>query len=137
MTATATITTGPRSFLLGALRLDAAASCATGILLAVGAPWLDGALSAPLALLVALGLFLVAYAGFLLLLVRRGGRSGDAKLVIAGNVAWIAASIAVVVGDWLTLSTFGVAFTLVQAAAVAVFVELQLIGLRRAAKMSM
>jgi hypothetical protein len=123
----------PNGFLVAALRLDAVASAAMGVLLAAGAAWLDGVLDVPLALLVPLGIFLVGYGAALWFLAASGApRPTSVKLVVAGNVAWILASIGVVVLDALTLSGLGTAFVLVQAAAVAGFAELQLIGLRRA-----
>ena len=51
--------------------------------------------------------------------------------MIAGNGAWAALSVVAILMDWLTLTTTGTVLTLVQAAAVAAFAELQLIGLRR------
>lgn len=48
------------------------------------------------------------------------------------NALWVVAS--VVVAAILPMTGLGVAFVLVQAAAVAVFAELQVVGLRRSAR---
>lgn len=123
---------GSRAFLVDALRVDALASGAMGVLLAAGGAWLDGVLDAPATFVVPLGAFLVVYALGLLAVTRAGAPAAAVKAVIVGNVVWIVASVAAVVFDWLTLSGLGTVFVLLQAAAVAVFAELQLVGLRRA-----
>ena len=102
-----------------------------GLLLAAGGPLLDGVLGAPVAFLVPLGIFLVAYAASLLLIARADAPGPPVKVVIAGNAAWAAASIAAVLADWLTLTTFGNALTIAQAAAVAILAETQLVYYRR------
>ena len=121
------------ALLVRSLRLDALASGAMGVLLAAGGWLLDGPLSAPAAFLVPLGVFLLAYAS-LLWVIARDARSARAigGFVVAGNIVWVVATIVTLLADWLTLSGLGIAFALLQAAAVVVFVELQWIGLRRA-----
>jgi hypothetical protein len=119
----------PGEQLIALIRLDGLVSGASGLALAAAAPLLDNAFGIPTLVLVPLGLFLVAYAGGLLLLARRRVPSAGVKAVIAGNALWAAASVVVVVADWLTLTTAGAAFVLVQAAAVAVIAGLQLRGL--------
>jgi hypothetical protein len=111
--------------------LDALMSGASGLLLAAGAPWLDSVLGAPTALLVPLGLFLVAYAGSLVLIARRGAPNRAVLFVVVGNALWFVASVVVVIADWLTLTTAGNVLALAQAAAVALLADLQAIGLRR------
>jgi hypothetical protein len=124
-------TSDSRALLVAAIRLDAVVSGAAGLLLAAGAPLLDGALGAPTAVLVPLGVFLVAYAAGLLAIARAGAPDRWVKAVIAGNALWVVASVVTVLADWLTLTSLGTAFALVQAAAVALIAELQLIALRR------
>jgi hypothetical protein len=131
MSATATVP-APAAGLVRLVRLDAALSGSAGALLLGGAPWLDGLLGAPSSFLAPLGVFLLAYAGGLVLLARGGAPRSGVAAVIVGNVAWAAASVVVVLADTLTLTTLGTVFTLAQAAAVAVIAELQLIALRRA-----
>ena len=119
-----------RAPVVRSLLLDAALSGVAGLVLAVGAPLLDELLGAPVEFLVPLGIFLVGYAAALVLLARLGAPRGAVKLVIAGNVAWIVASVVFVIVDPVGLGTAGVALTLLQAAAVGLVTELQLIGLR-------
>jgi hypothetical protein len=113
------------------VRLDALVSGVSGLVAAAGATALDGALGVPAAFLVVLGIFLLAYAGWLLLLARRGAPAPGAKAVIAGNALWVGASVVAVVADWLTLTTAGTVVALAQAAAVALIAEAQWVGLRR------
>ena len=112
------------------LRIDAFMSAAFGLLLAAAAPLLDGLLGAPLTFLIPLGLFLLAYAGALALLARRDAPTSAVKLVVLGNVLWVAASVAVVLTDLLTLTTIGTVVALLQAGAVALVAELQLRSVR-------
>jgi hypothetical protein len=120
-----------RALLRDSIRLDAVVTGTAGVLLAAGAPVLDGLLGVRPALLVALGVFLIAYAAALLVLARAGAPARWVKAVIAANVLWVAASVVAVLADWLTLTALGTAFALVQAAGVALLAELQLIALRR------
>ena len=134
----ATITSDGRSIardrnalLIRSIRLDALMSGASGILAAAGAPALDGVLGVSTAFLVALGIFLLGYAGALLALARAGAPALGVSAVIAGNALWVVASVVTVFADWLTLTTAGTVVALAQAAAVAAIAEAQLIGLRR------
>ncbi|HLU55358.1 MAG TPA: hypothetical protein VKZ81_07835 [Pseudonocardia sp.] len=116
-----------------ALRIDAAGSGALGLLgLAAAAPLADltGMTAGEL---VGTGAFLVGYALVLVLLAARPviPRAG-AWTVVVGNTLWVLGSVGAVVAGRDALTAFGVALVLVQAAAVAVFVELQWLGLRRA-----
>jgi hypothetical protein len=131
-----TVALGPRAparlpALRGLLAFDAASCVAMGVLLVVAAE--------PLAPLFGLPATLLAWAGGLLLpsaalmavaaaLQPRG--TGMAWLVVAGNVAWVLASAAVLV---LTAPTaLGVAVVLVQALAVALLGLLEGRALRAA-----
>ena len=120
-----------RALLLGSIRLDAVVTGAAGVVLAAGAPLLDEALGAPTAVLAALGAFFVAYAAALFVIARAGAPDGWVKAVIAGNALWVVASVVAVLAEWLTLTTLGTVFALVQAGAVALIAELQLVALRR------
>jgi hypothetical protein len=115
------------------LQLDAAASGALGVLLAAGGAVLDGPLGIPAALLVPVGGFLVLYGAALWLLGIRPRLSRPAvKVVVAGNLVWVAASIVAAVAGWWSPTTLGTVLVIAQAAAVALFAELQVTGLRRA-----
>jgi hypothetical protein len=123
----------PRGLLRLALRLDAGASGAVGLLALVAAPALDGLLGTPRALLGPVGLVLVAYATLLWIMAVPAGVSQSLVwAVIVGNGLWVVASAAVVAAGWLPLTGLGVAVVLAQAAAVALVAALQLVGLRRA-----
>jgi hypothetical protein len=116
-----------------AVRLDAAASGAMGVLLAVGGALLDELLGIPAAVLLPVGGFLLVYAAALWALGSRPRISRPAVwAVVAGNLCWVAASVAAVAAGWWSPTAAGVSFVLLQAAAVAVFAELQVSGLRRA-----
>jgi hypothetical protein len=114
------------------LRLDAASSGALGVLLAAGGALLDELLGIPTAVLVAVGGFLVAYAAALWLIGSRPEVSRPAvRLVAAGNLLWVAASVVTVVAGWWSPTALGTGLVIAQAAAVALFAELQLTALRR------
>lgn len=121
---TATSVGNPQAVRL--LQLDALMSGALGLLLAAAAPLVDGLLGAPVSFLVPLGIFLVGYAGILVVLARRGAPAPTVIAVVAGNAVWVAASVAVVLADLLTLTATGTILTLLQASAVAVLAVLQL-----------
>jgi hypothetical protein len=125
--------TAPNASAVRWVRVDALVSGASGLLLAAAAPLLDDLLGAPIAVLLPLGLFLLAYSSALVLVARRGAQARAVKAVVAGNAIWVVASVAVVLADVLTLTTTGVVFTLLQAAAVAVLAELQFASARRPA----
>ena len=114
-----------------ALRLDAAASGAMGLLLALDAPALQALFGLPTPLLRAVGVFLVPFAAVLLVLAPRANRApGLVRLIIAGNVLWIVASLVLIAATSATITLLGEAFVLGQAAAVALFVYLEVRGLR-------
>jgi hypothetical protein len=116
-----------------ALRLDAAASGALGVVALAAAPPLAGLLGPAAGALRGVGAFLIAYALALVLLAARESipRAG-AWTVVLGNTAWALGSVGAVVAGRETFTVLGVAVVLAQAAAVAVFADLQWLGLRRA-----
>lgn len=115
-----------------ALRLDALASGGLGVLAVAVAGPLEDWLGLPTAVLVPLGLFLVAYAAALVVIARGlPGTRPAVPAVIVGNLLWVLASVIVVVTGVFTLSTLGTVVVLAQAATVAVFAELQIVALRR------
>lgn len=117
-------------FLRNTLLLDAATCVATGALLSLGAAPLSALLGLPAALLFYAGLSLFPIAAFMVWTALR--RQAPAVcVVIAGNAAWVLASIVVLVG--FSPTVLGYVFVIVQAAAVAFLAELEYTGLRRAA----
>lgn len=120
-------------FLRNALNADAAVSGAAALLMLVGAPILSPWLGLPTSLIAGAGLVLVPFVAFLVWLARRDtvARLTLTDVVIV-NVAWVAASFGLLLSGWFEPTLLGVAFVVAQALAVAVFAELQFIGLRRA-----
>jgi hypothetical protein len=117
-----------------ALKLDAAASGALGALLVAAGSVLDDLLGLPLALLLPVGMFLLAYATFVWVVGTRPRISKTAAwAVVAVNLVWVADSVALVATAWFPLTTLGAAFVLAQAAAVFLFADLQFLSLLRRA----
>ena len=118
-------------FLRLALRLDAVASGALGVVSLVAAPAMSDLLGPGAGALRGIGAVLVAYAaGLALLAGLRSIPRPAAWTVVVGNLAWAAGTgvLAFAVHD---LTTFGSVVVLAQAAAVAAFADLQWVGLRR------
>jgi hypothetical protein len=113
------------------LLLDAVASGALGVLLVAAGPALDDLLGIPVAVLMAIGLVLVAYAASLWMIgARRHMPMPASWVVVVGNLLWVAASVLVVAAGWWTPTAAGTALVVAQAAAVALFAVLQFLGLR-------
>jgi hypothetical protein len=124
----------PDSFIRRTLLLDAAMSGACAVLLIAGAGTLADLLGLPEDLLFISGLVLVPFVGMLVWLMRAGSPSAiGVRTIIAINVAWVAASAALLVSGLVDPTPLGTAFVIVQAAAVLVFAELQIIALKRTA----
>jgi hypothetical protein len=121
-------------FLRRAFLLDAAFSGVAGLLLALAAGWLADPLGLPVPLLRYVGLALLPYAALLAFLATREALPRfDVWVIVAGNAVWTTASILLLVSGWIEPTTLGIAFVVAQAAAVAVFAELQWFGLKRSA----
>lgn len=121
--------------LRAALRADALATGLAGPVLIAGAPALDDWLGVPAALLVVLGVLFVGWlAGLWALAARPHPRRALVRVVIGANLAWVVASVLVIATDALSLTTAGTVVVALLAAAVAVFADLQLLGLRRVAR---
>lgn len=133
----ATITRSPASrgdLLRNVLVADGVVTGATAILLAVAAGPLGDPLGLPATLLRVAGLALIPYAALVLGLGLRGTTSRPlVRLLIAANLLWVIASVGLLLTSWVDPTGIGIAFTLLQAAAVAAFADLQYMGLRRLA----
>ncbi len=114
------------------LRIDAVASGLSGFGSLAGLGFLPDLLGTPPALLVPVGIFLLVWAGALWFLASRPQVSrGAVWAVIALNLVWVLDSAATVAIGWFPLTGLGVAYLLAQAAAVALFAEMQYLGVRR------
>ena len=124
----------PNTFLRYALLADAIASGATGLLLIAGAGVLEGFLNIPVALSREAGLVLIPYVAFVATVgTRENIMRGAVWAIILANAVWALASVALLVSGWIAPNLLGVVFIAAQAAVVAVFGELQFVGLRRSA----
>ncbi len=116
-----------------ALKLDAVATGGLGLLAVAAAPLLENLLGAPRDLLTPVGAFLIAYGVAVWVIGTRATVSRTAVwAVIALNLVWVLDSVLTVAAGWLSLTVLGTGFVLLQAAAVALFADLQFMGLRRA-----
>jgi hypothetical protein len=125
------------SFLRNVLLADAATCAAAGLLMALGAQPLQELLALPAPLLRYAGLGLLPFAAALVYLSQKPAAPAGAVLaVIAGNAAWVAASVLILAAGVIEPNRLGVAFVLAQAAAVAVLAEMEWVGLRRSAALA-
>ena len=116
-----------------ALIADALASGATALLLLFGAGLLAGLLGLPEPLLMTAGVLLVPFVLLVAYLATQTApQPGSVWAVILLNVVWVAASIGLLVGDFVSPTALGYAFVIAQAAAVFAFADFQFFGLRRA-----
>lgn len=124
--------TRPDGLLRMALRLDAVVTALNGAAYLAAAPLLDDLLGLSTGLLHGVGAFLLVYAGAVWL-VGAGPRISAAAVeaVVGANVLWAIGSVVVVLTDTVTPTTIGAVWLVLQAAVVAGFAALQLVGLRR------
>jgi hypothetical protein len=114
------------------LLIDAATCALTGLVLSLFAPTLEPLLGLPYALLQYAGLALLPIAAFMAWVALRAKPPVlGVWTVIAGNAAWVLASLLLVV--WLSPSLLGYAFVIAQAVVVALLAELEYAGLRKLA----
>lgn len=114
------------------LKLDALATGAVGLLAVVASSALEKLLGLPLSLLLPVGLFLLTYAVFIWFIgARRNMNRAAAWIAVVVNCVYVAGCVGVVVMRPFSLTPLGVAFVLVQAAAVGLFAVLQTFGLCR------
>ena len=113
-----------------ALLLDAAASGSMGLVMAAAPGFVGGLLGLPTGFVLAIGVFFVVFA-LSLLALRSHPLRALVWLVIVGNFAWAVASVAILFTDLIAPNAFGIVVIVAQAIAVAVFAELEMIGLRR------
>ena len=120
------------SFLRRALIVDAVVSGATALLLVFAAGILAPWLRVPEPLLRYAGVVLIPFVIYLAFVARRDVVPRPSVLAIIGlNFAWVAASLWLLLGGPIQPNAFGYAFIIAQALAVALFAEVQYVGLRR------
>lgn len=126
-----TATTGG-SLLRTSLKLDSLVSGANGLAYVAGAALLDDVLGPSSTWLLGIGAFLIAYAvGVGYVGTRPSINRFHAGLVAEGNVVWAVVSLATAGLGWLSLTTTGEVWAVMQAAVVGGFAALQFAGLRR------
>ena len=127
------ITLDRTPFLRLALLGDAAASAATGLLLAVAATPLAALLGLPEPLLRGAGLLLLPYAAFVAWAGTRAAPPRWAvRAAVVVNLIWVADSVLLLALDRVAPTALGVAFVLAQALVVLGFAVAQWTALRRA-----
>jgi hypothetical protein len=119
-------------FLRNALLADAAVSGAAGALMLFAGGFLAGLLDLPESLLRWAGGMLIPFVALLLLIAQRQMVArATVSAVIVLNILWVVASVFVLVGGLASPNMLGYVYVIAQAAAVALFAELQFIGLKR------
>ena len=114
------------------LALDAAVSGATGIAMIAAADFLEPLFNVPALVMRSAGAMLLPFAAMVFFFSRPAQLTPSrAWAVVALNVAWVVASVLVLVTGWIQPTTLGLAFVLFQAVVVAGLAELQFTGLRR------
>ena len=122
----------PTLFLRRAIQADAIITGAMAVLLVAAAGVLGPMLNLPDAFLREVGVFLIVYAALVGFLGTRELMPKAAVwLVIIANAIWTIDSIALLFTGWVSPNLPGQAFVVAQAVAVAIFAELQYIGLKR------
>jgi hypothetical protein len=117
-------------FLRRVLLIDGLVSGAAGIVMIAGAGLMAPLLSLPQELMTYAGVALIPWVIALVALSRMMLIPRPAvRAVVAVNLAWVAGSIVVLFAA--SPSPFGYAFVIAQAAAVALFAELQIMALKR------
>ncbi|MFC5498836.1 hypothetical protein ACFPOE_14910 [Caenimonas terrae] len=119
-------------FLRNVLLADALSCVACGLLQVALTRPLESLLKLPAPLLLATGWFLLAYAGVVAAIATRSPiPRAPVWLLVAGNVGWALACVALLATGAAAPSALGTAWVLAQAATVAVLAQLQAMALRR------
>ncbi len=120
------------NFLRTILMLDAVTCVATGTLMALAATPLSSLMLIPANVLWIAGTSLLPIAVFIAVVAARLPRSlTGVWLVIGGNAAWVIGSLALLVVGGFSPNALGMAFIVVQTAAVAILAELEFMGLHQ------
>lgn len=128
------LATGQSPFLRRVLLADALVSGASGLLMAAGAGYLTNLLALPEDLLRYAGLILLPYGALVAWVATRTQLMRPAVwAVIAVNALWAIDSIVLLLSGWVTPNLLGYIFVMTQALVVALFAELQFMGVRKSA----
>ena len=120
------------TFLRRVLMLDAVATAATGLMLTFGASLTKDLLGLPQSLMQYAGVSLLPFAALVGYLATRATISRPAVwAVIAYNALWSIDSIVLLMTGAVAPTALGTAFVIAQALVVALFAELEYVGLRR------
>lgn len=125
----------PSSLLRQALLADATTSAAFALLMLLAAGPLSHLLGLPEAFLRGAGVILLPYVALLAWLsLRDRMHKVFVWAVILGNILWTADSLLLLVSGWVSPTSAGYAFVIMQALVVLMYAELQIVGLRRSAE---
>ena len=114
------------TFLRRVLLVDATASGSMGVLFLLAAGPLESLLGLPGGLLRGVGVSLIPFAAFLVWLAPRASeRQRVVRLIAAGNVLWVVASVLLLSSGRVDPTPFGTTFVVLQALVVAVFAYLE------------
>ncbi|MGW6500352.1 hypothetical protein [Nonomuraea angiospora] len=132
MSTALTVTADRMKFLRLALASDAVVTGGNGLVYLAFAGPVSDLLGPGAGLLRGIGAFLLVYGVAVgLLATRRAISPAATRAVIALNIVWTLASVAVVVTGAADLTTIGAIWTIAQALVVGAFAELQIVGLRK------
>jgi hypothetical protein len=121
------------SFLRYVLFADAATCLSCGLLLSVGGGYLQDLLGLPAQLMLYAGLGLFPFAALLVFAALRRSVSKTLVWLIVGlNLLWTIDSFLLLASGYVAPTVFGYIFVVFQALGVALFAELEFIGLRKA-----
>ncbi len=120
------------TFLRWTLFADAATCIATGLLMTLVSGQLEQFLGLQSGLLRYAGVSLFPFAAFLVYLATRENISPSMVwMAIVLNALWIAASLLILLTEWVAPTEMGYTFVVFQALGVAVFTCLEYVGLKR------
>ena len=119
-------------FLRRVLLLDALSCLACGLLQLLLNQSMVQWLALPAALVTGTGIFLLAYAAAVAFIAtRQPPPRAVVWVLVGGNLVWAVDCVLLLASGWVSPSTLGTAYVLMQAVTVALLAELQWMGLRR------
>jgi len=119
------------NFLRNVLLVDAASGIVGGLLFVLAAGPLAQLLEMPAEFLRGAGAVLLPFAAFVFWVATRQPIPAKAVwIVVVLNILWVVESVALLIGNCIAPNAFGTAVVLVQAVAIAVIAELEIVGLR-------